>query len=304
MARLRSLMIGGSTVAAALLALALPATAATASTAPQIARVGAAAFPAVSGSNDFLNGDSCTSSTFCMAVGAYNLNGHTPGLSEMLSGGNWVAKSVPSPSHGVNIFANEVSCASPTSCLFVGDHSARRGPPANLAEAWNGSSWRIVTARGPAGTPISALDDVACPTARFCLAIGFAGSRLHVQNTAYTWKNGTTWRRIRVPHPSRARGSELGGLSCFSARNCMAVGNYTSASGHNLPFAARWHDGRWKLLTTPVVRRQRFTTFQGISCPTATRCVAVGITEDNTRGRFFYAFAVDSFDDVTYRFSQ
>ena len=57
----------------------------------------------------------------------------------------------------------------------------------------------------------------------------------------------------------------------------MAVGNYTSASGHYVSFAARWHDGRWKLLTMPAVRRQRFADFQGISCPTATRCVAVGI---------------------------
>ncbi len=71
----------------------------------------------------------------------------------------------------------------------------------------------------------------------------------------------------------------------------MAVGDYTSASGHFLPFAARWHDGRWTLLTTPAVRGQRFTAFQGISCPTATRCVAIGLTEDNTRGRFFHAFA-------------
>jgi len=71
----------------------------------------------------------------------------------------------------------------------------------------------------------------------------------------------------------------------------MAVGNYTSASGHFLPFAARWHDGRWKLLITPAVRRQHSTTFQGISCPAAARCVAVGNTEDNTRHRFFHAFA-------------
>jgi len=167
----------------------------------------------------------------------------------------------------------------------------RRGLAANLAEAWNGSSWRIVTARGPAGTAFSGLQDVACPTARFCLAIGFAGTGRHFQDTAYTWKNGTTWRRIRVPRPSHARNSELAGLACFSSRNCMAVGNYRSASGRYLPFAARWHDGRWKLLTTPAVRKQRFTVFQGISCPTATRCVAVGATEDNTPSRFFHAFA-------------
>jgi hypothetical protein len=71
----------------------------------------------------------------------------------------------------------------------------------------------------------------------------------------------------------------------------MAVGNYTNASGRDISFAARWHDGRWNLLTTPAVPKQRFAIFQGDSCATASRCVAVGVTEDNTRGRYYRAFA-------------
>jgi len=229
-----------------------------------------------------------------MAVGDYNLNGHTPGLSETLSAGQWTARSVPSPAHGVNVFANEVSCASAASCLFVGAHWAgRQGPDANLAEAWNGSAWRIVTANGPAGTASSGLDDVACPTAGFCLAVGWAGSANHFQNTAYTWTSGTTWRQITVPRPRRARNSEIGAVSCFSQWNCMAVGNYASAAGRNLGFAARWHDGRWTLMTTPAIRAQRVSYFQGVSCPAANRCVAVGDSEQYyTRSRYYYhAFA-------------
>lgn len=294
MPRLRSVVIVGPAVAATVIALALPANAATTSTGPRAAPAGRAASPAVSGSGDNLTSDSCTSSTFCMAVGAYSLSGHTRGLSEMLSGGNWVPESVPSPSRGgVNIFANEVSCASPSRCLFVGAHWAngRQGRAKNLAEAWNGSSWRIVTAAGPKGTASSGLQDVACPLRRLCLAVGYAGTGRHYQDTAYTWKNGTTWRRIKVPRPRRARNSELAGVACYNPRNCMAVGNYTSASGRHLPFAARWHDHRWKLLATPAVRRQRLTVFQGISCPTARRCMAVGVTVDKSRNRYFHAFA-------------
>jgi hypothetical protein len=118
-----------------------------------------------------------------------------------------------------------------------------------------------------------------------------AGTRRNYQNAAYTWENGTTWRRIAVPSPRRARNSQLAGLACVNSKNCMAVGNFANASGHYLPFAARWHDGRWKLLTTPAVPRQRYTIFQGISCPMATRCVAVGNTVANTRNKYSYAFA-------------
>ncbi|HEY2638792.1 MAG TPA: hypothetical protein VGI66_02755 [Streptosporangiaceae bacterium] len=292
MPRLRRLMIGGSIVATAVLAPAVPAAAVTVSAGLPIARADEAVSPTAGGSNDYFNSDSCTSGAFCMAVGAYNLGGHAHGLSEMLRGEKWVPEPVPSPARGVNVFANEISCASPASCLFVGDHWAgRKGPAANLAETWNGSSWRIVTATGPAGSAISGLDDVACPTTRFCLAVGFAGPSRRSQNTAYTWTNGKTWRRISVPRPTGARNSELGGLACFDSSNCMAVGNYQNRAGHDVPFAARWHNGRWRLLATPAVRRQRDTSFQGISCPTVTLCMAVGNTEDNTRGRYFHAFA-------------
>ncbi len=279
-------------IVAACASLALPATTATASTAPRSAPAAKVTATAVSGSDAWFNSDSCTSRAFCMAVGGHGQSGN-PSLSEMLTGGNWVAEPVPRPLHGGNIYANEVACASPSRCLFVGDHWAgKRGYNINLAEAWNGSSWRIVATADPAGTRYSYLDDVACPTSRFCLAIGAAGtSGKKYRSTAYTWENGTTWRRISVPAPSRARSSELAGLACFNSKNCMAVGNYTSSSGHYLAFAARWHDGRWTLMTTPAIPKQRYAEFQGVSCPTATRCVAVGDTVDYTRAEYYHAFA-------------
>lgn len=227
-----------------------------------------------------------------MAVGDFSKNGQSPALSEVLTAGHWVVKRVPSPSRRRNMFANEVSCASPASCLLVGDHFAgQRGPTANLAEAWNGRSWRIVTTTGPARAGPSLLTDVACPTTSFCLAVGQAGSGNRAQDTAYTWSNGKTWRQIAVRHPRLARNSELTGVACFTAQNCLAVGNYTTRSGRNLPFAARRHDGRWRLLAPRFIGGQRYTTFQAVSCPAASKCVAVGNTEDLTKGKYFHAFA-------------
>jgi hypothetical protein len=248
---------------------------------------------AVSGSDHYLDGDSCPVATFCMAVGGYELGSNAPGLSEVLSAGTWTVRGVPSPSHGVNVFANEVSCSSAKSCLFVGSHWAgANGANANLAEAWNGSSWRIVTAARPAGASFSNLDDVACPTSKFCLVVGDAGtSASQYHDLAYTWTNGTSWRQISVPNPANARNSELGGLACSDATRCMAVGNYTSSTGRYLPFTARWTSGHWQLLTIPAIPGQLQVVFQGVSCPTASECVAVGTTEDDTRQEYYHAFA-------------
>jgi hypothetical protein len=290
MSRLRHRLTWSITVASAVLALAGPAAAATGPSAGRSAASPGAA--AAAGINDNFNGDSCTSGTFCMAVGDYSLNGLTVGLSERLGGTGWIAEPVPSPAHGANIFANEVSCASPSSCLFVGDHWAgKSGPSANLAEFWNGTSWRIVTAPAPAKSTFNGIDDVACPTTKFCLAVGQSGGTHTFQDRAYTWTNGKTWRQIAVPKPSGARNSELGALSCSDAHACMATGIYENRSGHDVPFAARWHDGRWQLLATPTVRAQLETVFQTVSCPTATLCVAAGMTVDSTRHQYYHAFA-------------
>jgi hypothetical protein len=273
-----------ASVVSAELAEVIPATAA----APRSTSV-----PASSSHDDYFDSDSCATSTFCMAVGAYFRNGHRPGQSAILKGGQWVSERVPNiPSFSSNVFANEVSCASQAYCVLVGAHWAgRKSSDRNLAEFWDGSSWQIVIDSGPGATATSGLDDVACPTTRFCMAIGFAGSNRGFQGTAFSSSDGLAWRRLAIPRPRGARNSELAGLACFNSGNCLAVGNYTSL-GHNLPYAARWHDGRWELLTTPALPRHRFTYFQGIACPSAGECVAVGNTQDNTaRGPIFHAFA-------------
>ena len=70
----------------------------------------------------------------------------------------------------------------------------------------------------------------------------------------------------------------------------MAVGLYKSSSGHDTPFAARWHNSRWQLISTPGISGHHEVDFQGISCATATLCIAVGEAEDNTRNAYFHAF--------------
>jgi hypothetical protein len=52
----------------------------------------------------------------------------------------------------------------------------------------------------------------------------------------------------------------------------MAVGNHTSARGTWLTYVARWTSGSWHVITTPNIKGERFTTFQGVACPSPTIC--------------------------------
>lgn len=233
--------------------------------------------PAATRAQDYFNGDSCTSTSFCMAIGAYRFG--TRGLSETFNGSSWITESVPKPTIKDHvIFANEVSCASPSDCVFVGQHYNSPTAPAQLAEFWNGTRWRIIASSNPGHTSASGLQDVSCPSTTFCMAVGAAnvGRRFHA--TAYTWTNQTTLTKVNVPAPSHARTSSLAGLSCYSATDCMAVGDYTNLAGLIVPYAAKWHIGTgWKLLRLPGVRGRRSTFPEGVSCPSVSQCVAVGV---------------------------
>ncbi len=52
-------------------------------------------------------------------------------------------------------------------------------------------------------------------------------------------------------------------------------------------YAEIWANGKWTIDITPNVRGQKASYFQGISCPSATECVAVG----NSTGPGTHAFA-------------
>ena len=99
-----------------------------------------------SGSNQ-LNDVSCTTSTFCVAVGLEN-NGTGGGtLIEQWNGTSWtVVPSVNAPATTGDSL-NSVSCVGTAFCLAVG--GSITGPA--VAETWNGTAWSFVTAAAPAG---------------------------------------------------------------------------------------------------------------------------------------------------------
>ncbi|MFI5100339.1 MAG: hypothetical protein ACHQE5_07470 [Actinomycetes bacterium] len=140
-----------------------------------------------------------------------------------------------------------------------------------------------IISTNPPGTTWSQLNDVSCPTVNFCLLVGSAGTtRKTAQGTiylshatAYTYSQQKL-KRLSVPVPPQARTTELAGLTCASTTSCMAVGNYTNARGTWLTYVARWASGSWHVVTTPNIKGERYTTFQGVACPSPTICMATG----------------------------
>jgi hypothetical protein len=80
-------------------------------------------------------------------------------------------------------------------------------------------------------------------------------------------------------HPPYA---QLAGVSCPSARWCVAVGYHTIGGGPALyPLAEAWNGRSWRLLAPPAVHG----TFLGVSCPRRWACIAVGSHHGATGGQ-------------------
>jgi hypothetical protein len=180
------------------------------------------------------------------------------------------------------------SCPSRESCVAVGsyesselDGSYRREFP--VADTWSAGQWSLDALPIPEGAGDQvALTGVSCGSTDACLAVGYerstAGARVPVAERL----NGTEgWSISSMSPPAAAREAGLEGVSCSSSTECMAVGLSVNGSGAELPYAARWSGGRWSELELSAVPKAANAVLEGVSCPSASSCVAVGFSESS-----------------------
>ena len=135
--------------------------------------------------------------------------------------------------------------------------------------------------RAPKPGTFSLLNGVYCVTAADCWAVGEYGtSHQGDRNEVLHW-NGKTWRTMAVPNPGGhavSSASVLFSVRCAGAKDCWAVGDYTSHSA-NLNEALHWNGTRWVKVDMPTpagTMPGSFNELFDITCLTASRCWAVG----------------------------
>jgi hypothetical protein len=215
-----------------------------------------------------------------------------------------------------------VSCPHGSWCMAVGSWStSQQGPGRALAEAWNGTSWRILATPDPAGSAASSLTSVSCTSAARCMAVGDHGTGIFAEAwNGTSWQilttpalaassltsvsctsarcvavggygthapaeawNGASWRALRTRNPAGTAASSLTSVSCTSAGRCMAVG-YAAAVNWlqgQLPIAEAWNGASWRILPTPDPLPGQINSFWSVSCSSTSRCMAVGGSEVN-----------------------
>jgi hypothetical protein len=221
-----------------------------------------------------LFGVSCTSPSACIAVGRSSPSGV---LSMRWNGAKWSLLKTPNPRHLGDLFS--VSCTSASACTAVGGADNDR---IALAEVWNGTSWKIQPTPTTVRADVAVLLGVSCTSPSACTAVGafarFGGQQVSL---AERW-DGTSWSIQPTPNPpGTGRIIDLNGVSCTSGSACTAVGGFVTSS----PFTAgtlaeRWDGTSWSIQPTPAQPSQDIPRFLGVSCTSASACIAVGTAAD------------------------
>jgi hypothetical protein len=221
----------------------------------------------------------CLSATNCFAVGAFRGDADEQPLVEHWNGSQWQTMTVPAPAGGGGTLS-AVSCRSASDCTAVGARNAGEGI-ATLVEHWNGSTWAIAPSPTPRGG-LALFTSVACPAAGRCVAVGVVLTDSFSERSFSAYSKGGKWTLARLPLPDFAEISEVTSVSCATPTNCFAAGRYLLVTGDRQQIVkgllARWNGSRWQARAgAPIAGNPDQTQLTNVSCPSATRCFALGL---------------------------
>ena len=210
---------------------------------------------------------------------------------------NTSAKPSASPSWSVQVTPKKlkapgqplgISCATPTSCVAVGYYQSVSGLDVPLAESWNGESWTVnatptvlINFRGLRLGP--GIDECVVHVAHCLRSRGLfqllptrpGRAELLARCIVERIELGLT-ADPNVADPANGE-NDLTGVSCVTSAFCTAVGwdiNPEGGSGNPTTMAEIWDGTAWTI--EPTAPLTGTSQFNGVTCSSATECVAVG----------------------------
>jgi hypothetical protein len=232
-----------------------------------------------SSSDNILNAVSCSDPETCTGVGlAKNRSGAVRTLIEASGSSGWSTDRSPNQRViSVDNLLNGVSCTSATSCEGIGNWGSGSGA---LAESWNGASWSNSRVANPARKS-NVLRAVSCASATDCEAVGYGFDvALNVTQTVIETWNGSSWSV--APSPNETGDSRLFGVSCATSTSCIAVGDYLNSSGALRTLVESWNGESWSIIPSANRSSKMDNELNGVTCTSATSCVAVGSDNDDS----------------------
>lgn len=255
----------------------------------------------------FLRKVSCPSTGNCTAAGSYLIEPEPEkyeeqGMLRSETDGTWEpAVEATMPAGAASSSRPEfgaLSCPSVGNCAAIGYYrdSAENEQGFLLSESagvWGTGVEVSLPANVSKPGPSVRLDQLSCPSAGNCTAVGnyadISGNSqgFLVSETAGTWSAASMVPSLPANAASNPEDRvRMGGVSCTSVGNCVAVGDYTDSSGDVEGFLWTETAGAWGagVQATPPANAASNprVEFASLSCPSAGNCTAVGEYTDNS----------------------
>ena len=88
--------------------------------------------------------------------------------------------------------------------------------------------------------------------------------------------DGTSWAIVSSPNTSATVENILSGVTCASASNCWAVGDYSTSNVIFQTLIERWDGTSWAIVSSPNILAAQSNRLLGVTCVPASDCWAVG----------------------------
>jgi hypothetical protein len=200
-----------------------------------------------------------------------------------------------------------VSCSSAGNC-GAGGYISAPGLTSFVVTEQNGRWHRAELVPGLAALNTGSygpMSQMACPSAGNCTAGGAysangAGFAAYVVSEVHgVWQQAREIPGFAVLNQGQ-RDGYLNSLSCGSAGNCSAVGQYTDSSGRYQAFVASEQHGRWgrsgEAPGTAALNQGGYATLGEVSCPAPGQCSAGG--RYTGRDGHAHAFVIGQADGI------
>ena len=215
---------------------------------------------------------SCSTSTACTAVASARSGLGAVAMSSP-NAHTWTSRPLPT-AITTPAFVN---CSAQGKCLTLGSYAPLNTP--SLATTATSTALGQPWVAGPLTLAADDLTSVSCPSSTVCAAAGDAGG---IPVVEWSSDAGTTWS-AKSPGLSA---TTLSGVSCATTAHCLVVGATRSlnADGTTALTAAAFStaDGGATWIHDPLP--SAVTTLNAVSCPSPTRCIAVGYDNPTVGG--------------------
>jgi hypothetical protein len=272
-----------------------------------------------------------------VAVGDYiDVNGHQQGLINTLHSGTWTTQGAPAPADLSEVPQYEpfslttVKCDSTGQCVAIGSYMNAANQMHGVIESEIGGTWTATvapvppdayTSPDPYNDQTSTLEDLSCPTAGACVAVGAyvlaqdipgqPGPEYGIYADSLVggiWTAGEVslppdvYSPMGIGYPSSFPVS----LSCAAPGQCTLVGGYfTSPAGSEAGLISTLDGGTWTSSAAPVPDNAStvaplYESMTAVSCAAPDACVAIGSYTTNqyaTNGALSGESDIDTLSD-------